>query len=208
MAILTYVSKEQQRLANLKKGMEANNADWTAAGENPTDVQKHWDDLENADKEISLADVKLQNLRIDAKALVKTKADAADKLVLKVKAKYADDPKKWADFGIANDTTTAARATSNIPAKGVIKSIKNDDDGVGFVVEGETVANANFYEWQRAEGKADDENATTPMMHLRSVRKTKIVDDDVKSGVRYFYRYRGVNAQGVGDWSEVISGVQ
>ena len=210
MASLTYVSKEQQRIANLKKGMEANAADWTAAGENPTDVQKHWDELETADKEISLADVKLQNLRTDAKALVKTKSNIADNLELKVKAKYADDHKKWKDFGIADDTSVAAKGGGNDkPAKGDIKTIKNDDDGVGFVVEGTALKGAQFYEWERGEGKPVDDSATTvPMGHLRSVRKVKIVDDDVKTGIRYFYRYRGVNAQGAGDWSTVISGVQ
>jgi hypothetical protein len=54
MALLTYLSKEQQRLANLKKGMEANAADWTATGEKPADVQTHWDDLENATRKLAL----------------------------------------------------------------------------------------------------------------------------------------------------------
>jgi hypothetical protein len=154
--------------------------------------------------------VKLQNLRTDAKALAKTKDDIADKLELKVKAKYADQPEKWADFGIVDDTkNVAAKGESSIPEKGVIKSIRNDDDGVGFVVEGTALANTQFYEWERGEGKPEDEAATTvPMGHLRSVRKVKIVDDEVKTGIRYFYRYRGVNAQGAGDWSTVISGVQ
>ena len=47
-----------------------------------------------------------------------------------------------------------------------------------------------------------------PYPFLRSNEKLQIVDDDVVSGNRYFYRARGVNATGPGEWSEPVSAVQ
>ena len=35
-----------------------------------------------------------------------------------------------------------------------------------------------------------------------------VVDDDVVSGSRYFYRVRGVNTSGPGPWSEPVNAVQ
>ena len=40
------------------------------------------------------------------------------------------------------------------------------------------------------------------------MRKLSFVDDDVEKGTRYFYRFRGLNSNGSGEWSEPVSRVQ
>lgn len=57
--------------------------------------------------------------------------------------------------------------------------------------------------------KAQKTGITIPAFtHLVTVRKTKYTDDDVAKGTRYFYRIRGINSKGAGEWSEPVSRVQ
>ncbi len=208
MAELGYVQESISDLSKLKGGMEKNPDDWKTAGETPADVQKSIDTLEAGDKNVRDLNIELGQSRVKLKATVKAENAFAQALILKVKGKYANNKSKWAEFGVEGGEDTDTTSTKDIPSKGVIRSIKDDYDGVGFIVEGEPLDDILTYEWQRGEGKAEDTNTIPVFSHLRTVRKAKIVDDDVKSGVRYFYRYCGINSLGIGDWSEAISKVQ
>jgi hypothetical protein len=83
-----------------------------------------------------------------------------------------------------------------------------ESDGIGFVVNAQTLDYADTYEYERGMGKAEDGNTIPAFTHLLSTKKSKIVDDDVIKGTRYFYRYRGINSNGNGEWSEPVSRVQ
>jgi hypothetical protein len=91
----------------------------------------------------------------------------------------------------------------------VIKNIVDDYDGIGFIVELEGLKEADSYEVQRGAGATAANVNTIPVFsYLRNVRKLSFVDDDIEKGTRYFYRFRGLNSNGSGEWSEPVSRVQ
>ncbi|HRH48838.1 MAG TPA: fibronectin type III domain-containing protein [Panacibacter sp.] len=47
-----------------------------------------------------------------------------------------------------------------------------------------------------------------PYSHYKTTKKLTFTDDDVKRGQRYFYRVRGLDRNGYGEWSEPVSRVQ
>jgi hypothetical protein len=96
-----------------------------------------------------------------------------------------------------------------VPEKGVIRNVSDDFDGEGFIVEWEKLAKTDSYEIERGiAANAADVNTIPAFTHLVTVRKTKYTDDDVAKGTRYFYRIRGINSKGAGEWSEPVSRVQ
>ena len=93
---------------------------------------------------------------------------------------------------------------------GMVKVIVDDLDGEGFILERDSLSDADNYEWQKAAG--EDAAVTnideSQFGHFKISRKKTFVDDNVKKGVRYFYRFRGFNPAGNGPWSEPVSRVQ
>jgi hypothetical protein len=82
--------------------------------------------------------------------------------------------------------------------------------GAGFILERDAVTDADNYEWQKAQG--EDASVTnidqSKFTHFKVSNRKNFVDDEVKKGVRYFYRFRGFNTAGNGAWSEPVSRVQ
>ena len=187
--------------------MLQNPNDWT---NQPVTVQQIDDmitELEKKDATIDKAMEALQERRDDGRKATNngTKlANQADNLVLGI---YANDPKKIVEYGLKERKPAQPKP---VPGKAVISSITDDADGEGFVLERQPLADADNYEWQKAAG---DNPAVTNIdeakfTHYKTTKKVKLVDDDVKKGVRYFYRTRGFNASGNGMWSEPVSRVQ
>ena len=81
-------------------------------------------------------------------------------------------------------------------------------DGDGFIIKVARLKDAYNYEFEKAVADNATDIITTNFVYFKSSTKTKIIDDVVEKGKRYFYRYRGVNSKGVGEWSEAVSCVQ
>ncbi len=205
MAKLTYLEKEIKRLKRIKEGIGANSADWTSTPNAAADIQTVIDALEATDVSITQTEVLLKQKRNDARNDAKTASETADQSQLVVMGKYPADSDKWLEYGIE---ATAPGTPRPAPDKGLIKKISDDTDGVGFIIEVTVLENADKNEFQRGEGPANDVNTIPAFTYLRTVGKSKIVDDDVEPGIRYFYRYRGINPSGNGEWSEPVSRVQ
>ena len=95
------------------------------------------------------------------------------------------------------------------PGGGLAIVIKDDVDGIGFILSTQGDPDADKYEWEK--GAATDPldlNTLPPMRLFKVTSKTTFVDDEVAPGVRYFYRVRGSNASGSGPWCGPMSRVQ
>ena len=210
MANLSYLEKVINRLTQQKAGIVANATAWAGQPDTPATVQTNIDALETADADIHAFEVQLAQKREAAKLLAEEKNKHADATELRMKGIHAADSSKWLEYGVANPAaTTAANAARPVPPKGIIKNVKDDYDGIGFIVEGKTLAGADTYEFQKGiAANAADVNTIPAFTHLKTSRKVSLVDDDVQTGQRCFYRYRGINSKGPGEWSEPVSRVQ
>lgn len=209
MAKLNYVTAIINRFKAFKTGITNNATTWTGQPDTPTTIQAHIDTLETADAEILALENQLDQKRMALKVLVQTHAEAADVIERRVKGLHASSPDKWIEYGIANPANEAARGQRQVPNKGMIKEVIDDYDGVGFIVSWDKLPDSETYEVERGiAANASDINTIPPFIHLVTLRKTKYTDDDVEKGKRYFYRIRGINARGAGEWSEPVSRVQ
>jgi hypothetical protein len=211
MAKLTYVEAIISRLKAINTGIAGNAASWTGQPDTPATTQAHIDALEAADAEIVALENQMAQKRAALKALTQTKSGVADTIELRVKGIHAATPAKWIEYGLIDPTSNVAqqRNTRDVSAKGIIKTVIDDYDGVGFIIEWEKLKDAETYEIERGiAANASDVNMIPVFNHLVTIRKVKYTDDDVEKGKRYFYRIRGINARGAGEWSEPVSKVQ
>lgn len=207
MAELLYVEHQIESLEKKKAGIVANPDDWTDTGITALTVQAEIDILLLAKKKVIDNEILLRNCRIAARKAAETGKVEDDLLVLKVKGIYAANTDKWAEYGVdAHDAITARKEA--VPAKGMIKSIESGSDEDGFIVQGKAIEGIDVYEWQRGAGSVTDPNIIPVFVHLITNKKCKLIDDDVQKGVRYFYRYRGYNIHGFGEWSDPSSKIQ
>jgi hypothetical protein len=211
MASLSYLEKVINRLKAQRVGIVSNIASWTGQPDTPVTHQANIDALELVDADIKVLENQLTQKRQAAKLLAEQKSTVADATELRIKGIHAAAPAKWVDYGLTDPTSDAAmaRTTRQVPAKGIIKSISDDYDGIGFIIDGQSLTDADTYEFERGIATtATDVNTIPPMSHYKTSRKVKLTDDEVEKGKRYFYRYRGLNSKGTGEWSEPVSRVQ
>jgi len=207
MADLLYVQLQIDNLKKKKAGIVDNTSDWENSGITPLTVQAQIDVLELVKKKVLDTEILLHQLRLEARDSAEKGKEEDDALILKVKGIYAKNTNKWAEYGVdAHDAITAKKDT--VPAKGKIKSITDDSNGEGFIVKGQAIKGIDIYEWQRGEGTVADDHLIPELVHHITNRICKIADKDVKKGIRYFYRYRGYNINGFGEWSEPSSKIQ
>ncbi len=204
--MLKYIQKVVDRLSGHKTGITNNLEKWEGQPDSPDTVQADIKELEDKDLEIENAKDKLQQLRGEAHELSKTKDKKADATEKRAIAIHADDPDKLNEYDIE---LRKEGETVPVPGKAHIESVEDDVDGEGFIIKIAQLADADTFEVQR--GVADDPSVKTlepPYPFLKTTRKLKFTDDDVDSGKRYFYRTRGTNHSGEGEWSEPVSAVQ
>lgn len=206
MAKLAYINTEVDGLKALKKGIELNVAAWIGQPDTAATVQADIDELELADSDIAGLEAQISQKRAAARQLATAKAAKISIISQRAQGIHAANPEKWVEYGIVAGPTPAT--TRPAPAKGVIISVADDSDGIGFVVNVQTLDYADTYEYERGMGKAEDANTIPAFTHFLSTKKSKIVDDDVIKGTPYFYRYRGINSNGNGECSEPVSRVQ
>jgi len=222
-----YLQTVFDRLNGLKSGIGLNSAAWTGQPDTPATVQTEMDTLTTINSEIDqLEDAREQKIA-QARALATSKNAAAAIIEKRAVAIHATDPGKLNEYNIA--VGPASGQPRPVPAKAVIASIADDDDGIGFKVRTQKLDYVDHFEVERGvagsgSGTRAGDSAPVPTPpptpsapgtvlqppypFLRTTKKLMFVDDDVEAGTRYFYRIRGVNTSGPGPWSEPVSAVQ
>ena len=205
--MVKYLTKILDRLRTMKTGITNNGADWIGQPITAADVQAEIVVLEDKQQKIKDAEDVLKQKNMDGR----TAALAGNLMITKVEnlanGIYVANTGKLTEYGVP---IRAAGHAHVAPIKGVIVSIKDDVDGEGFILERQTLANADTYEWEKAAGTDATVLVIDPskFSHFKTTTKNKFVDDDVLHGVRYFYRHRGINAGHNGEWSEQVSALQ
>lgn len=202
-----FIQAAINRLKALRTGMNSNPGDWTNQPVTETQVSDKIEELEKADEAIDKAMDTLQESRNDGRKATDSGIKLANQTENLVLGIYANDLQKIVEYGLKERKPAQPKP---IPGKAVVSSITDDADGEGFVLERQSLADAENYEWQKAEGTdpAVTNINDSQFKHYKTTKKVKFVDDDVKKGVRYFYRTRGFNPSGNGAWSEPVSRVQ
>lgn len=203
-----YFSTVEDALNSRKSGVDKNNLLWANLPITVAILEQDIADIVSINSQIDDAEHNLSQLLAQGKKLVAEKEQRlfqTDKLATGL---HSLDLTKLSDYGIMPKKTNST--SKPIPSKGVLKSIKDDLDGLGFILERNTVPNATTYEWQKAAGEdpavtnIDEAN----LIHFKITNRNVFVDDAVNKGVRYFYRFRATNSSGNGAWSEPVSRVQ
>lgn len=204
--MVKYISDVIAELKSRMAGMQANADKWANLAVTATEIEDFIKQLEAQSVKIDMAEATLQKEREAGRRLAETftlKQKQVDSLAYGI---HAEETIKLADYGLS---TRKPGSTKPVPAKGVIASITDDSDGIGFVVSWNTLANAEFYEIEKGvAANTSDLVLQPPYPFLKTTTKTTLVDDAVDKGRRYFYRVRGVNATGTGEWSEPVNRVQ
>ena len=203
-----YIQDLASTLSERKAGIKKNAALWANQPVTETMVNDKMKELTKLDEEITETENLLQQKQTAARELVEQTEDGIlaqiDNLATGL---HTANPEKLNEYGIKPRKPSQAKP---LPAKAVIQNIEDDSDGEGFVI---TIVSqrgvVDFFEIQKAmAANADDKVLAPPYPFYKSTKKLKITDDEVLAGKRYFYRVRGVNATGKGEWSEPVSRVQ
>ncbi len=198
------------RLMAVKNGLTANLTRWTGQPDTPESLDALLIQIQVKDQEIKALQVLLNDKREEARKLAAAINKQVDQTERRANGIHAADVERLADYGIHVPGTPSARRTAaTVPEKAVIREIMNDDDGEGFVLRHDKLDTADHYEIERGASPADRPNERPSALgFLRTTKKLKNLDDDVVSGIRYWYRVRGVNRRGPGEWSEVVNAIQ
>jgi hypothetical protein len=202
-----YIDDLVKEFLNRKGGIEKNANLWQTMPVKAEEIEAAVTELKALEKQIDDSIEATQQLRAKARLLVVEKKKKVDKIDKFAYGLHNDDATQLLSYGITLKRSATAKA---IPSKGVVKSIIDDYDGEGFILEREVIANADNYEWEKAQGEdaAVTNIEQSKFVHFKISKRKVFIDDEVKKGVRYFYRFRGFNANGYGAWSEPVSRVQ
>jgi hypothetical protein len=204
--MIKYLANTANRLKGMQSGMNANTAVWENQSETPATLQVKIDALIAKEKEIEALKEQLAVKQAEAHTLSNECEDYADRvesLVLGVEGKSIE---KLTAYGIELRKSGSKKPA---PSKKLMLTIKDDTDGIGFILSADPDPDADHYEWQK--GMSDDPTKTDVIPELKFFQvttKSLFVDDDVPKGVRVFYRVRAINNSGQGPWSEAVSRVQ
>jgi hypothetical protein len=222
-----YIQVLIDQLKSRRSGMNDNAPLWVGQPVTTLDLDGFITVLEGLDNEIEAAKDLLQQKRTNAREAVTNLNKDLAQVDNLARGLHKSTPEKLSDYDIKLPKTPVATA---LPVKAIIKSIADDDDGIGFKITVQSQGrNVTTWEVQRGEivpatntgGGMPPANPGTPASgspsatvlqppypFLRTTKKLVFVDDDVETGVRYFYRLRGTNSKGAGEWSEPVSAVQ
>ena len=204
--MVKYISDVITELKSRSAGMQTNAEKWTNQTVTAAELDDYVKQLEAQSLKIDTAEATLQKEREAGRRLAETltlKQKQVDSLAYGI---HAEETIKLTDYGLS---TRKPNSSKPIPAKAVLTSIVDDADGVGFVVTWASLTNADYYEIEKGlAANTSDLVLQPPYPFLKTTTKTTLVDDAVEKGRRYFYRVRGVNATGTGEWSEPVNRVQ
>ena len=202
-----YLLELINHLTGLKSGMEGNAATWTGQAVAPADVQAKIELLNAKNDEV--ADLKAQvSVKLAEARLMKNEIKGfADMVENLARGLHSENPEKLVEYDIK--LRKPPEPTSK-PSKVLTLVMKDDTDGVGFVLSlQEPDDEAEHYDWKKGIGADPKDDLTVPAMSfLISTTKSQYLDDDVPKGERIFYTVRAVNSKGDGPWSAPVSSVQ
>ena len=193
-------------LKDLKKGIHKYNTQWAGVPVTEAMIDAAIASLEAKGNAIDSAKALVSQTQLEGRIAVELYIVLADQATTLAEGIHINEQGKLADYNLA---ITTGKKAKNIPAKAVIESLTDDSDGVGFVVKCQVLDEVIGFEIE----KSDPVDSTLlvlapPYKHLRNITKLIYVDDEVEKGKRYFYRIRGYNRRGYGEWSEPVSRVQ
>jgi hypothetical protein len=204
--MIKYLSEAAGRLEILKRGMEGNPEIWEVQPENVAKVQVKIDLLKAKEKELETLKDTMATKQAEAHILSGECEDYADRIELIAIGVIGNNQEKLIPYGIALRKESIKKSA---PTKVLLPILVDDTDGVGFIITISSDPDAYHYEWEKGENTdASKPNVIPEMKFFKISAKASFVDDDVKKGVRTFYRVRAVNRAGVGPWSEAVSRVQ
>jgi hypothetical protein len=193
-------------LQDLKKGVHAHNTQWASLPVTEKIIDDAIADLQAKGKAIEDAEIALTQTRLAGRIAVETAHNLAEQTTTLAEGIHKNEQGKLAEYNISLNT---GRKAKTIPTKAIIESIIDDYDGVGFIIKIQSLDQAEGFEIEKS--KPQDSNLLVlapPYTHLKNVTKLAYTDDEVEKGKRYFYRVRGYNRRGYGEWSEPVSRVQ
>lgn len=201
-----YINDLVTELKDLKKGIGINAALWARMPVTEAQLQTAIDALETQDVAIDSAAVALQQQRTFGRNITEQYKPLAAQTENLASGILATNTEKLLDYGIK---LRKDASTIPVPAKAMIASIIDDYDGEGFIVTYQSLENADSFEVEKGMAPTPDVLVLQPpYSHYKTTKKLTFTDDDVKRGQRYFYRVRGLNRNGYGEWSEPVSRVQ
>ena len=201
-----YLADPCTRLKKLKQGMEANPTIWLNQPETPAKVQTKIDQLLTKEKELE----NLKELMLIKQAEAHTLSDESEEYANRLESitigLEGNFVEKLIPYGITLRKTRERRTAP----EGILRpAIKDDTDGIGFIVTTTVDESANNYEWQKGiSTDATKIDVIPEMKFFKITAKASFIDDDVPKGVRIFYRVRAINRAGQGPWSVTVSRVQ
>ncbi len=205
--MLKYILEPKERLLKLKSGIEKNAATWNGQAVTPETIQSIIDGLDKADKESEDLQTQLSAKHLEARRIAAAADKEADSIMnLAIGLEKGDQGKLTSEYGINMKKEATPKSAPSTPIHIILK---DDTDGIGYIVSTQKDQSADNYEWHKGQAaNPADINTIPEMKFFKFTSKTTFVDDDVIKGVRYFYRVRAVNTAGTGPWSEAVSRVQ
>jgi hypothetical protein len=204
--MLKYIQNLVDSLKSVVSGMKKNPEKWANLPVTVQDVESDIAELEKADSDIKDAEQSLTQKREVARTLATAKSSRLSQLQNLAIGLHADNSSKLTEYNIDARKISSAKP---VPGKVHIVSITDDVDGIGFILTIAKESEADHYEIEKGEAtNVNDLVLAPPFPFFKTTTKTTIVDDDVKKGVRYFYRVRAINPSGSGEWSESVNKVQ
>ncbi len=202
-----YLQNEIDILKNLRAGIVANQSKWDGMPVSIPQIDAALSVLQTSADEMDMADTALKKLQVKIHDTVAAQAQVGDQIESLAKGIHATETEKLLDYGIAGKKKSSPLA---IPEKAAIGSISDDFDGEGFILSIQPLANATDFEIWRGASAGPDALSLEPSQfsYLSTTKKLSYTDDDVLKGKRYFYRLRGYNRNGKGEWSAMVSRVQ
>jgi hypothetical protein len=204
--MLKYLQGTYDVLAGLKTGIQRNLAKWSGQPDSPATVQSDIDEILTIHGELEMLKSQLKQKQQQARALNSRLKIKAGQTAARAAGIHADEFQKLAEYNLARSSKGAKRP---VPRKAIIKIIDRDDDGIGFKLKVQRLEHVDYFEWQKGIVPGNVAGVLQPPYPFwRSSGKQNVVDNDVEAGQRCFYRVRGVNSTGPGEWSEPVNGVQ
>ena len=196
----------KNEMNDLSNGMETNHLLWTGQVVTQIAVKACVADLQDKEDAVVTANNVLIQAKAYAKESVAKNRLIAGQVISLAEGIHALDTSKLTDYNL---TIPHPKKPVAAPGKAVIESLKDEDDGIGFKIKFHSLADVQGFEIERSTPQSSDLLVLAPpYLHLKNSLKLSYVDDDIIKGKRYFYRGRGYNHKGFGEWSDISSKVQ
>lgn len=202
---MKYVENSLTKLENLKNGITKHTDKWQNQPAGLTDVEAAITEIAAKKKEVDDAKDLLAVKQTEMHGVVNQNDPLIEKITNLTLGIEADTPQNLIDYGIE---TRKPYSKKSAPVENIHPAVKDDTDGIGFILTTTADKNAEYYEWQKGVGASAEEVPVPELKMYKTTTKTTFVDDDVAKAIRYFYRVRAANASGFGPWSEIVSRVQ